>query len=133
MEDRAERQSSATTGKFSKLDWPTPEMLRAAHRLRGEALLDMALTLRSWLKRRAAPPILAASRPPKKQTSVDPQSPCVGPATSPITTNSLSLPQWGRQPSVTLQEKLERMFFRPSFSHFRSIHGERTARHDCTW
>jgi hypothetical protein len=66
MEDRAEKQSSGTTGKLSKLDWPTPETLRAAPRLRGEALRDMALALRSWLKRGAAQPILAASRSAEK-------------------------------------------------------------------
>jgi len=66
MEDRAEKQSSETSGTLSKLDWPTLETRRAAHRLRGEALRDMALALRSWLKRRAAQPILAASRSAEK-------------------------------------------------------------------
>jgi hypothetical protein len=102
MEDRAERQSLATTGKFSKLDWPTPKMLRAAHRLRGEALRDMALALRSWLKRRAAPPILAASRSAEKtnlgRSPIAPR----GASAQPPNNYSFRPPNGRRQPSVTL-------------------------------
>ena len=65
--DRAEKRTSGTTGKFSRLDWPTPEMLRAAHRARGKALRDMALALGSWLTRKITQPILAVSR--KRETT----------------------------------------------------------------
>jgi hypothetical protein len=65
--DRAEMQTSGMTGKFSRLDWPTPEMLRAAHRARGKALRDMALALGFWLTRKITQPILAVSR--KRETT----------------------------------------------------------------
>jgi|GraSoi2013_115cm_1033766.scaffolds.fasta_scaffold284676_2 hypothetical protein len=52
MEDRAEKQNSEPTNTFSKLDWPTPEMLPAARRARGKALSDMGLALGPWLKRK---------------------------------------------------------------------------------
>lgn len=60
MDDRAVNQNSGATGKFSILDWPTPEMLRAARRARGKALRDMALALGSLLKRKITRPIFAA-------------------------------------------------------------------------
>jgi hypothetical protein len=60
MQDRAAIQNSGATGKFSTLDWPTPELLRAAHRARGKALRDMALALGSLLKRKITRPIFVA-------------------------------------------------------------------------
>jgi len=60
MDDRAVNQNLGATGKFSTLDWPTPEMLRAAHRARGKALRDMALALGSLLKRKIARPTFVA-------------------------------------------------------------------------
>ena len=54
MNDRAENQNSGATGKFSKLDWPTPEMLQAANRARTKAFRDMTrdriLALVNWAK-----------------------------------------------------------------------------------
>ena len=64
MDDRAENQNSGATTKFSKLDWPTPEMLRAARGAQAKALWDMALAFGRSLKRRAAQPVFAASRSP---------------------------------------------------------------------
>jgi len=64
MEDRAGKQNSGTNGTSSTLDWPTPEMLRAARGAKAKALCDMALAFGGWLKRRAAKPVFAAGRPP---------------------------------------------------------------------
>ena len=54
MNDRTVNQNSEATGKFSKLDWPTPEMLQAANRARAKAFRemtrDMILTLGKWAK-----------------------------------------------------------------------------------
>ena len=36
MDDRAVNQNSEASGKFSILDWPTPEMLQAANHARAE-------------------------------------------------------------------------------------------------
>jgi hypothetical protein len=63
MADRAGHQNSRVSGKFSRLDWPTPEMLVPAHRARGKALRDMFFALGSWLKRGVAERGRAASRP----------------------------------------------------------------------
>jgi hypothetical protein len=48
MDDRAVNRDSETTGKVSILDWPTPEMLQAAHRARARALRDMIVAFRKW-------------------------------------------------------------------------------------
>jgi hypothetical protein len=64
MEDRAGKRSSGTNGTSCTLDWPTPEMLRAARGAKAKALYDMALAFGRWLKRRVAQPGLAASRSP---------------------------------------------------------------------
>ena len=48
MDDRALNQSSAATGKFSMLDWPTPEMLQAANRARARAMRDMIIAFGKW-------------------------------------------------------------------------------------
>ncbi len=64
MEDRAGKQSSGTNGTSSTLDWPTPEMLRAARGAKARALYDVALAVGRWLTRRPAQPVLAASRSP---------------------------------------------------------------------
>ena len=45
MNGRAKNQSADGTGKFSTLDWPTPEMLRAAQHTRSMAIRDAILTL----------------------------------------------------------------------------------------
>jgi hypothetical protein len=45
MDGRAEDQNARVTGKFSTLDWPTPEMLREARRTRARAVRDAILVL----------------------------------------------------------------------------------------
>jgi hypothetical protein len=54
MDKRADNQNSGATDKFSKLDWPTPEMLQAANRARAKAFRDMTrdmiLALGKWAK-----------------------------------------------------------------------------------
>lgn len=50
MDDRSENQNSRAATKFSRLDWPTPDMLQAANRARGKALRDMILALVRWAK-----------------------------------------------------------------------------------
>jgi|HubBroStandDraft_6_1064221.scaffolds.fasta_scaffold03950_3 hypothetical protein len=50
MDDRAVNQNSEATGKFSILDWPTPEMLQAANRARARAVCDMVVALGKWAK-----------------------------------------------------------------------------------
>jgi len=62
MADRAGHQNSRVSGKFSRLDWPTPEMLVPAHRARGKAMRDMIFALGTWLKRGVAERGHAASR-----------------------------------------------------------------------
>ena len=56
MDDRAENQNSGAITKFSKLDWPTPEMLQAANRARAKAFCDMILALVKWPKASTAKP-----------------------------------------------------------------------------
>ena len=50
MDDRPENQNLGAITKFSKLDWPTPEMLQAANRARAKALREMtsAFGRRLW-------------------------------------------------------------------------------------
>jgi hypothetical protein len=50
MDDRAVKPNSEATGKFSVLDWPTPEMLQAANRARARAACDMVVALAKWAK-----------------------------------------------------------------------------------
>jgi hypothetical protein len=54
MDKRADNQNSRATDKFSKLHWPTPEMLQAANRARAKAFRDMTrdmiLALEKWAK-----------------------------------------------------------------------------------
>ena len=50
MDSRAEGQEFTKTRAVSKLDWPTPEMLTAAHRLRAKALKEMAAQFGFWFK-----------------------------------------------------------------------------------
>lgn len=50
MDDRAENRNSRATTKFSRLDWPTPDMLHAAGRSRGKALRSMILALVKWAR-----------------------------------------------------------------------------------
>ena len=64
MDNHAEDQEFSKARAISKLDWPTPEMLRAARGAKARALYDMALALGRWLTRRPAQPVLAASRSP---------------------------------------------------------------------
>jgi hypothetical protein len=75
MDDRAEKQNSGATGKFSKLDWPTPEMLQAANRARAKAFCDMTrdmiLALVNWAKASIASPL--TSKPSRDRAVSDPQ------------------------------------------------------------
>jgi hypothetical protein len=48
MDSRAVNQKSGPTGKFSILDWPTPDMLQAANRARAKAARDMVVALGKW-------------------------------------------------------------------------------------
>ena len=41
MEDRAVNQNPEATHKLLTLDWPTPQMLQAAHRARAKAFREM--------------------------------------------------------------------------------------------
>ena len=50
MDERAVNQNSEAAGKFSILDWPTPEMLQAANRARAKAMCDMVVALGKWAK-----------------------------------------------------------------------------------
>jgi hypothetical protein len=50
MDSHAERQEFGKTRAVSTLDWPTPEMLTAAHRLRAKALKEMAAHFGRWLR-----------------------------------------------------------------------------------
>jgi hypothetical protein len=62
MENRAEKQELGTANQFSKLDWPPPEMLRAAHCARAKALSTAMVAFGSWLKRSAGGIVLAPGR-----------------------------------------------------------------------
>ena len=59
MDDRAEGQEFGKSRAYSKLDWPTPEMLAQAHRLRAKALKEMAENCSRWLRRRLGEYLLA--------------------------------------------------------------------------
>lgn len=50
MKNCTETRGLLSNGKFSTLDWPTPEMIAAAHRARGKALREMTSVLyhRLW-------------------------------------------------------------------------------------
>jgi len=50
MDNRAEGQEFRKTRSISTLDWPTPEMITAAHRLRSKALKEMAAAFGRWLR-----------------------------------------------------------------------------------
>jgi hypothetical protein len=56
MDDRAENQNSEATSNFSKVDWPTPEMLQAANRARAKAFYEMILALVKWAKASTSKP-----------------------------------------------------------------------------
>jgi len=53
MDDRGADQEFGKSRAYSMLDWPTPEVLAQAHRLRAKALKEMAgncsRRLRHWL------------------------------------------------------------------------------------
>jgi len=49
MDNHAEDQEISKARAISKLDWPTPEMLAAAHRARAKALKEMVVALFRWL------------------------------------------------------------------------------------
>jgi len=66
MDDHAEGQERGKTR--AKLDWPTPEMLAAAHRARGLFLRDLVLALVRRLKAPASGHLLVA-RPVKVRLS----------------------------------------------------------------
>jgi hypothetical protein len=61
MDDHAERQEFRKTRAISTLDWPTQEMLAAAHRLRAKALKEMAAQFGRWLKVLVAERLLVVS------------------------------------------------------------------------
>jgi len=50
METQGSGQAPGTSNKFSKLDWPSEEIIMAARRARGRAVRDMALDLCRSLK-----------------------------------------------------------------------------------
>jgi hypothetical protein len=52
MDNHAEGQELGKTRAISKLDWPTQEMLAAAHRARGEFLRELVVALVRRLKAR---------------------------------------------------------------------------------
>jgi hypothetical protein len=56
MEDHTKGQAPGTSNKFSTLDWPSPEILRAAHRARAKVVRDMTLDLCRRLKSLALRP-----------------------------------------------------------------------------
>jgi hypothetical protein len=60
MDDRAEGQKRGNARAISKLDWPTPEMLAAAHRARGIVLRQMVVALARRLKTLVAEQLLFA-------------------------------------------------------------------------
>lgn len=64
MQDHAESQNPETQGKFSRLDWPTPEFLMAAHRARGRVLREMIFALCHRLR------LLVAKGLPKAKISL---------------------------------------------------------------
>ena len=49
MDNRAEGQEVGKNRAISKLDWPTQEMLAAAHRARGLFLRELVVALVRWL------------------------------------------------------------------------------------
>ena len=65
MDDHSEGEPFGKTRAISKpaiskLDWPTPEMLAAAHRARGLYLRELVVALVRRLKSMAAGPVLVA-------------------------------------------------------------------------
>ena len=61
MDSQAEGQEFKKTRALSTLDWPTPEMLTAAHRMRAKALKEMATAFGRWLMVLVAERLLVAS------------------------------------------------------------------------
>lgn len=62
MHDRAGDQEFGKSRAYSTLDWPTPEVLAQAHRLRAQALKEMAGNCIRWLRRWLGEHLLAAGR-----------------------------------------------------------------------
>ena len=60
MDNHAEGKGFGKTRAISKLDWPTPEMLAAAHRARGLFLRELVVALVCRLKARITEPSLVA-------------------------------------------------------------------------
>jgi hypothetical protein len=54
MDDHAEGHDFSKSRAISVLDWPTPEQLAEARRLRGQALREMTVALFQRLKRLVA-------------------------------------------------------------------------------
>jgi hypothetical protein len=75
MQNQAESQKLGTTSNYSKLDWPTPEMLQAANRARAKAFRDMTrdmiLALVNWAKASIASHL--TSKPSRDRAVSDPQ------------------------------------------------------------
>jgi hypothetical protein len=65
MDNHAEDQEFGKTRAISKLDWPTPEMLAAAHRARAKALKEMVVALFRWLNT-----LLAGHQPVAREAKV---------------------------------------------------------------
>ena len=70
MVDRAESQESRKGRAYSTLDWPTPEMLAEANRLRAQAFKEMAVDCGHWLKRWISEHLPVASRSKAKTAKV---------------------------------------------------------------
>ena len=56
MDNHAEGQEFGKARAISKLDWPTQEMLAAAHRARGLFLRELVVSLFRWLNTPFAEP-----------------------------------------------------------------------------
>ena len=62
MDDRAGGQEFGKSRAYSKLDWPTPEMLAEANRLRAKAFKEMVVDCSRWLKRWIGEHVVVANR-----------------------------------------------------------------------
>ena len=49
MQNHAANSHYSSNAKFSKLDWPPTEFVRAAHRARGKLLREFASAVGHWL------------------------------------------------------------------------------------
>ena len=56
MMHHPDSQDSGRASPFSRLDWPSPQMLARANRARSEALRDMTLEIVRWVMGLASTP-----------------------------------------------------------------------------